>query len=174
MSNLSGGHALMTKLQEILQKVEKGTEVKVGFFEGATYKDGTPVPLVAAIQNYGAPAAGIPPRPFFSNMVKEQGPGWSKAIAVLARKNDYDMGKTMGEMGELIGGQLGQSIIDTNAPPLAKETILARASGSKRGQVKSPTIGKPLIDTANMINSIGYQVDEGEVHVLAKQAGGRK
>ena len=160
----------MTKLQEILQKVEKGTEVKVGFFEGSAYPDGTPVPMVAAIQNYGAPAVGIPPRPFFSNMIKEKGPTWGDALAVIAKRNDYDMAKSMAEMGELIGGQLGQSIIDTNSPPLAKETILARAGGSKRGRVKSPTIGKPLIDTGTMINSIGYQVDDGEERKVRQSA----
>ena len=168
MSNLSGGHALMAKLQEIMKKVEKSTEVKVGFLEGAQYPDGTSVPMVAAIQEYGT--STIPSRPFFRTMVAEKSPGWGDALAAIAKRNNYDMGKSMAEMGELIGGQLGQSIIDTNAPPLAKETILARASGSKRGRIKSPTIGKPLIDTGNMLNSIGYQVDDGEERKVRQSA----
>lgn len=49
----SGGEALEAKLREIAEKVGKAKTVNVGFLEGATYPDGTPVALIAAVNEYG-------------------------------------------------------------------------------------------------------------------------
>jgi len=76
---LTGGGKLEGFLAGIGRRLASGDAVKVGFLEGSTYPDGTPTALVAAIQNFGAPARGIPPRPFFSNMVTAKSPGWAKA-----------------------------------------------------------------------------------------------
>lgn len=165
----SGGEKLAAKLKEIVDRLNKPNTLKVGFFEGAKYPDGTSVAMVAAIQNYGAPAVGIPPRPFFSNMVRTKKDGWADSLAAILAANNYDIDKSLRLLGEGIGSQLQQSIKDTNAPPLAKGTILARAKGSKRGKIKSATIAKPLIDTGHMMNSVGYQVDDGEVKKVTKK-----
>lgn len=166
----SGGERIKAKLKEIIDRLGQPNTLKVGFFEGAEYPDGTSVPMVAAIQNFGAPAAGIPARPFFSNMVREKKDGWADSLGAILAANDYDINKSLALLGEGIGSQLQQSIKDTNAPALAKETILARAAGSKRGKIKSPTIAKPLIDTGHMMNSVGYQVDDGEVKKVKKKS----
>lgn len=52
----SGGAALEAKLREIAEKVGKAHTVHVGFLEGATYPDGTPVAQIAAINEYGGTA----------------------------------------------------------------------------------------------------------------------
>jgi hypothetical protein len=52
----SGGAALEAKLREIAEKVGKANTVNVGFLEGATYPDGTPVAQIAAINEYGGTA----------------------------------------------------------------------------------------------------------------------
>jgi len=148
--DFKGGERLQTKLDEILKKTTGQHEVKVGFLSGSTYPDGTPVAEVAAIHNFGAPAANIPARPFFSNMVAEEKPKWGAAIARLLKENGYDAGKALALMGEDIGGALQQSIVDTNSPDLADATI------ERKG------FDKPLIDTGHMRNSVGYQVDNGE------------
>jgi hypothetical protein len=49
----TGGAALEAKLREIAAKVGKPNTVRVGFLEGATYPDGTPVALIAATNEYG-------------------------------------------------------------------------------------------------------------------------
>ena len=108
--------------------------------------DGKPVAMIAAIQDFGAPSRGIPPRPFFRNMVRDKKGEWPKAIAGLLKANDYDAVKVLGITGEAIGGQLRQSIIDTNSPALAPSTV------------KRKGFSKPLIDTSVMINSIGHEV----------------
>lgn len=143
---ISGGEKLKAALQEISKNLEKGGTLKVGFLSGATYPDGTPVALVAAIQNYGAPRAGIPPRPFFSNMVADKSPEWPKAIEGLLKSNNYDTGKTLNLAGEAIKGQLQQAIRDFDGVPLAPATI------RRKGHAKQ------LIDTSHMLNSVAYNV----------------
>lgn len=56
-------------------------QLKVGFIDGATYPDGTPVAMVAATNEYGRPENNQPPRPFFRNAIAEHESEWTDAIA---------------------------------------------------------------------------------------------
>lgn len=143
---MRGGEKFQQALKDISGKLTDA-KLKVGFLEGSTYPDGTPVPLVAAVQNFGSSSRGIPPRPFFSNMIREKKTGWAPAIAKNLKANDYDVKKTLNQAGEAIAGQLRQSIVDTNAPPLKPATI------ARKG------FEKPLVDTGHMLNSVDYEVD---------------
>lgn len=51
-----GGEKLEQKLREIAEKAGKASTVRVGFLEGATYPDGTPVASIAAVNEYGGTA----------------------------------------------------------------------------------------------------------------------
>lgn len=146
MAEIKGGQKLEAALAHIAAQLSRPGTLKVGFLENATYPSGTPVAMIAAIQDFGAPAAGIPPRPFFRNMVAAKASSWGPAIANLLVPNDYDVERVLQLTGEGIKGQLQQSIIDTNTPPLAQSTI------DRKGH------SKPLIDTSNMINSVDYEV----------------
>lgn len=146
MARIRGGEKFERRLREIAAAVSRPATVRVGFLEAARYPDGKPVAMIAAIHNYGAPRAGIPPRPFFSNMIANKQGEWPAAIAGLLRANDYDAPRALDVAGAAIAGQLRQSIIDTNAPPLAPSTI--RRKG----------FSKPLIETSHMINSIDHEV----------------
>lgn len=147
MATVEGGKKLEAALKRISQQVSTPAWLKVGFLEGAKYPDGKPVAMIAAILEYGAPKAGIPPRPFFRNMIASKSSEWPGAIAGLLKSTDFDAVKTLQITGEAIAGQLRQSIIDTNAPPLAQSTI------DRKG------FAKPLIDTGHMINSINFEVE---------------
>lgn len=153
------------KLTEISERMGDG-HVNVGFMEGATYPDGTPVAAVAYWNEYGGP--NRPPRPFFRKMIMAESPSWGGKMAKLVKSKNYDGPTVLALMGEDIGGGLVQSINDFTTPALAMSTILARASGEKHGAIKSGTIAKPLIDTAHMLNSVSYQVDGGEVVPIKK------
>jgi hypothetical protein len=143
---VQGGNKFEAALQAMAGKVTSAESVKVGFLSGATYPDGTPVAMIAAIQNWGAPKAGIPPRPFFSDMIAKKSPEWGPATGELLKANDYDAAKTLTLVGETVAGQLRQSIVDTNEPALAESTI--RRKG----------FDKPLVDTGHMLNSVDYEV----------------
>lgn len=150
MVEVKGGEKFEAALAAIAAKVKAPLTLRVGFLEGATYPagkhGGESVATVAAIQNFGAPKVGIPPRPFFSNMVKEKSPNWPRALARLLKTHNYDVRKVLQLMGEGIEGQLKQSIRDTNEPPLSPKTV------------KRKGFDKPLIDTSHMINSTGHEV----------------
>jgi hypothetical protein len=146
---ISGGDRLEAALRAMAAKVSNPGTLRVGFLENAKYPDGTPVAMIAAIQDFGAPAAGIPPRPFFRNMIADKKGEWPKAIGDLLKANNYDAKITLDQTGQAIVGQLRQSIIDTNAPPLKPATV--RRKGFE----------KPLIDTGHMIQSVDYEIKSG-------------
>jgi hypothetical protein len=147
VASVSGGEGLSAKLRELGDKIRSATEVRVGFLEGATYPDGTPVAEIAAIHNFGAPAAGIPARPFFSNMVTDKSPEWGDKFRKVLTGADYDAGLALELMGEGIAGQLRESIVATNDPPLSPITIARKGSS------------KPLVDTGHMLASVDKEVE---------------
>lgn len=142
---ITGGQAAAAALAALAERTGSASSLKVGFLEGATYPDGTSVPFVAAMNEFGT--ATSPPRPFFRNMVAEKSPGWGKALGRIAAANGYDMEKTLALMGEGIRGQLQKSIQMFDSVPLAKSTI------------KSKGFEKQLIDTSVMVNSVDYEVE---------------
>ena len=146
MVTISGGKKFEKALQDIADALGGAGSVKIGFLENATYPGGTPVAMIAAIQNWGAPAAGIPPRPFFSNMIALKSPEWPAAIGGLLVAENYDGPRVLALVGEAVAGQLRQSIRDTNEPALAASTI--RRKGHS----------KPLVDTGHLLNSVSYEV----------------
>lgn len=175
--SLSGGEELERKLSELSAKLSRGGTLRVGFLEDATYPDGTPVAMIAAIQNFGAPAKGIPPRPFFSNFIEKNAPGWGGQLAGLLQANDYDVEKSLNQMGLGMVGQLQESLIATNAPPLSDVTLLLRERFANHADITfadvqqawqdladgvRPTISgtgaKPLVWTGHMSNSIDFEV----------------
>lgn len=146
MATIKGGAALEAKLRELAKKVESGKALRVGFLEGSAYPDGTPVAAVAAWNNFGT--RSIPARPFFTNMVAEKSGGWGDALAVNLKATGFDAALSLARVGEGIKGQLQQSIVETNEPPLSPVTI------ARKG------FEKPLIETGHMRNSVGYEVGE--------------
>jgi len=177
MPTISGGEKLRQRLDNLARKVKKAATVRVGFLEGSGYPNGTSVPMVAAIQEFGAPKAGIPPRPYFRTMVKAKSPEWPEAIAGLLQKTNYDAVATLASMGEGIAGQLRQSIVDTFEPPLSPITLMLRkmraekpdlivtrrtvgeaARRIKAGEAPDGVSTKPLIDTGHLLQTIDYEV----------------
>lgn len=142
---LSGGDALMAKLEKIAESMGGGS-VSIGYLENATYPDGTPVAAVAYWNEYGKP--GQPARPSFRQMIAKESPGWPAKMAALAKATDYDGDKVLGAMGADIKGALQQSINDLQTPALAQSTIDAKG------------FAKPLIHTSHMVNSVDYKVDK--------------
>lgn len=177
MVTLKGGEGLQKALDEIAKKVSKASSVDVGFLEGSTYPDGKSVPEIAAIQEFGAPKAGIPPRPFFRTMIEVKSPEWGEAVGNLLVANNYDAAKTLGQTGAAIKGQLQESIIDTYNPPLSPITLMLRKMRAEDPDlvVTGATVGeaarrvaagestegvstKPLVDSGTLLNAVSYEV----------------
>lgn len=178
MAVIKGGEKLEAYLRDLSRKVTKAGAVKVGFFEGATEPNGASTAMIAAIQNFGAPKAGIPPRPFFSNMVKNNAESWGPALGKDLQEKNFDAAAALALLGDEIAGELRKAIIDTNSPPLSPVTLLLRArfgnnpqditfadvmqarhdvaSGTKAKV--TPTQAKPLVWTGHLLNSVEYKV----------------
>lgn len=145
MAELKGGNSWQKALDAISEKVTKASEVQVGFLENARYPDGTLVAMVAAINEYGKPPSQ-PPRPFFRNMINQHSDEWGQQTAKLLKSHDYAADATLADMGELIKGELQQSITEFTSPPLKASTIAAKG------------FDKPLVDTGVMLRSVDYAV----------------
>lgn len=146
MAKLRGGEKLAIALSEIAQKLDKGGTLRVGFLEGGTDSEGTSIPMKAALLDFGVPSRGIPPRPFFRNMIAAKSDSWPEGIAGLLKANNYDAALALDLTGEEIEGQLRESIQETNSPPLKQSTI------DRKG------FDKPLIEHGDMFNAVAHEV----------------
>lgn len=178
MVQISGGDLLSKALEGISKDIKNGGSVDVGFLEDALYPDGTSVAMVAAIQEFGAPRAKIPPRPFFRNMVAKDSPQWPETISKLLVANNYDARKVLGIMGAHIASQLQDSIRETFEPELSPVTLMLRKMRKDNPSlvVTGKTVGeaarrvaagesyagvstKPLVDTGQMLNKVSFRVN---------------
>lgn len=174
---MSGGGKLEGRLAGMVTRLGGAKEVRIGFLEGSTESDGTSLPMIAAIQEFGAPRVGIPPRPYFRGMVKRHKGEWSGELGKVLVTQDYDSERSLRLMGERIGGELRQSIVDLTSPPLSPVTLMLRKMRAKdpdlkmnrtvvaeaRARVKAgeSTSGvstKPLVDSGGLLGGIDYEV----------------
>lgn len=169
---MKGGAFLKKYLSEVQLKASKDRLLRVGFLADSTHTSKSangkiiPTAQIAAWNEWGNPEGNggpkRPPRPFFRNMVEEKKSGWGHSMAKLLKNNGGDMEKTMVLMGEGIKGQLQHSINEFTDPPLADATIKAKG------------FDKPLIDTAEMLRAVDFQVFEGEDAVaMTGEEGGK-
>lgn len=138
---------MIAHLAKIISQAKSQT-VKVGFLSKSTYtyKNGMTTPHVAAIQEFGYPAGGIPPRPFFRQMVTKNKAGWPVLVAQEILRNKYDVERTLRRVGKVIEGQLVESINELWEPPLKPATI------ARKG------FDKPLIHSSHMKNSVDSEI----------------
>lgn len=167
------------RLSEIAKKAGK-KRLEVGFFETAKYPDGTSVAVVAAANEFGNPAVGVPSRPFFRNAISENG-RWEKpcgeAMAAVT-KGKIELDAAFNQLGLLVSADVKQSITDGNYVPLSQATIDGRMArktqgidnalendasnpkllAKKKEKLASGVATKPLIDTGQMLQSVTYSV----------------
>lgn len=144
MVTLSGGTKIEKALADIAKKASKATELDVGFLADATYPDGKPVAMVAALNEFGHD--NVPPRPFFRGMISDKSPEWPEAVGDLLVANGYDATRTLEQTGAAIKGQLQEAITVYVGPPLAESTIARKGNN------------KQLVDTGVMLKSAAYRV----------------
>lgn len=172
MATVSGGDKISQVLAALGDRLGKATEVRVGFLEGATYPDGTSVATVAALNNFGAPGAGIPPRPFFSNMIADKSPQWGEQFAAVLAATDNEADKALELMGEGMAAQLREAIVQTTGPANSPVTDLLKQRFPMGGQTfadvqdarrdvadgETAPAGKPLVWTGNLLASVDKEV----------------
>ena len=144
----------LDKIKAVLERAPQEFEnmvAQVGFPSGINYEDGTSVAYVAAIQEFGAPAAGIPARPFMQPTVREKKDYWTKVIqsqipkVVLGKMTAFDV---LDMVGIVAAADIQTKISSIYSPPNAPST-LARKNGTK-----------PLVDTGLMLASVQNAVNK--------------
>lgn len=135
-------------LAQALQKRKPlNSRLRVGFIDGATYTDGTNVATVAFWNEYGSDKS--PPRPFMRNTFADKKSQWTQLAIGLYRA--YGEEKMLMQLGEVMVGDIQQSIVTFTNPPNSAYTI------KKKG------FNAPLRDTMLMSRSLSYELsDDGK------------
>ncbi|HDL7751793.1 TPA: hypothetical protein PXP51_004238 [Yersinia enterocolitica] len=171
----------MDKVMDFLNSVSDeliSKQVKVGFLVGATYPDGTSVPMVAATNEFGNPASGSPPRPFFRNAISENSGKWAENAESLMKNHDGNTELVLNLMGEIIKDDVMRSIGTIVSPAISPVTVLLRdrfpmrdgmtfgdvlaARKDVQNGITGNASNKPLIWTGHMQSSVDYEVGEIE------------
>lgn len=172
MAEVTGGTRIMGVVKGYADRLNSAHEVRVGFLEGATYPDGTPVAQVAAINNFGAPEAGIPARPFFTNMVEVHQDEWGDQFAENMKGSNGDSRLSLEAIGTAIADALRQSITDGAGPPNSPVTDLLKyrfplgqyefsdvlKAREDVAAGKTAQVGKPLVWSGHMLHSVEYEI----------------
>jgi hypothetical protein len=132
--------------------------------------------MVAAIQEFGAPAASIQPRPYFRPTIATHSDEWGSIIAQHLPTDDYDPAKTLATVGEVIRGEIQESISEVQSPALSPITLMLRKMfGNDHSQIRGADVGeaarrvaegestggvnsKPLDWTGFMKSRVAYEV----------------
>lgn len=153
--------AHLKKLQETLGKKKA---VKVGFFENATYPDGTSVAVVAATQEFGSPAQNIPARPFMKTTFDEKQKKWMRIVKRALQEDGHNPDVALERVGLAAAEDIKKAIQAVHEPMLAVSTIKARLRDWEETGAfeKDKDLQKPLIRTGHMLNSVSYQVEDDD------------
>ncbi len=144
MVGLKGGDKLEAALLKMSAAVKKAAVLRVGFMGNATEADGTPVALVAAMNEFGH--GNVPPRPFFRRTIKKRSDAWGHNLGVALVKTDFDAKKALTMLGVGVKDDVQDGIRELVSPPLAESTV------------KRKGFDKPLIETSTMLNSVTFNV----------------
>lgn len=138
----------LSKLKASLDRVGNGfdgIEAKVGFPSNLQYEDGTSVAFVATIQNYGAPAAKIPARPFMEPTVERSKEKWtkllSKGVGQVAR-GDSTAFDVLDLAGAVAAVDVQETITDIHEPELSAVTVLLRKWRKEGRTITGKTVGE--------------------------------
>lgn len=155
------------KALEVLIKQSGRYQTKVGWFKGNNYPTedgGLPVAYVASIQEFGSPVNNIPPRPFMRPGVAKSEARIKSLTKSESKKivdGNSNANELMQKIGELVKTAIYHEIATLTEPPLKEATIKARARkySSQKGKITA-SLGKPLVDTKRMLNTLTYVVEE--------------
>lgn len=184
---MSGGDRLMAHLDRILERVKSAQAVRVGFLEDSTYPDGTPVPMVAAVQEFGG-SMEIPERTqdlhfkmsksgeVGNRFVKADKSGFVQTVTIPAHTVTVPARPFFRTMLDAKAPQWGDQVGKAlKAADYDAETTLGRMGELIKGQLQgsirdlvSPPLApstvrakgfdKPLIRTGHLLNSVDYEV----------------
>jgi hypothetical protein len=151
------------ELNEALKELSK-SQVLVGIPSDKASRTGTE-PINNATLGYihenGSPAANIPARPWLAPGVKESQSQWepylNQAVNLAVEGKKAAVDRALNAAGIKAVSAVKNRIVAGIAPPLAPATIAGRRR--RGGQSTTTSVDTtPLVDTAQMLNSISYVI----------------
>lgn len=164
-----GINFVTVKNEDALKKIQKQISllksgyVKIGWLANSKYpanKGGMNVATIAAIQEYGAPSKGIPPRSFIRSTQTKKRKEWREVIAKSFKaciNGKWEASKAYTVIGATIQGDIQKTITTLWDPSLKESTIKNRARKLKSGEI-TKSLTKPLVDTGLMLATLTYKV----------------
>ncbi|NWC11933.1 hypothetical protein HX776_24405 [Pseudomonas agarici] len=185
-----GGEALQKYLDNIAKNLTKGDALKVGFLENATYPDGTPVAMVAAVNEFGG-TIEIPERT--QDLHFKYNDRTDEISHRFARKDKSNFVQTVTIPAHKITvppRPYFRNMITAKSPAWGSEmsrlmraneydagVTLAQMGERIKGQLQQSIVdlkdppnkastlrqkagSNPLVDTGHMLNSVDYEVGE--------------
>lgn len=160
-SNVKVNDAAWRRLKRRLDAMAKpnGPHVKVGVLAsrgGQAQHDsesGMTMIELAAVHEFGSPAAGIPERSFIRRTFREKEKQVVKVTAALAKAvvdGRLSVGQALGQLGAWAAAEVKKTVTaGPHIPPPLKQATIDR-KGSDR----------PLVDTGRLVDSVQWEVVE--------------
>ncbi|WP_179038237.1 hypothetical protein [Limnobaculum xujianqingii] len=148
----------LARLAAVFDELGK-KQIKVGFFEHSKYPDDTPIAYVAAIQELGHPAGGIPPRPFMRPSVNDNQRKYANGFGSAAKKalsGESDVTSGLAIIGQVAAGDIQLGIQAVTTPALKPATVAARARKHSKGKATA----KPLVYSGLMLQAVTSVVED--------------
>lgn len=141
-------------LEDLQKKYKSNKQLAIGYPIGTTgtstkYPDGTPVLLVAAANNFGAPSRGVPARDFMDQgavrALEKTGP-ITAALIPKVNAGGMTLEQLLDTLGPVAVAEFQQTIVDFDDPANSDATIKAKGSSN------------PLVDTSLMNQTLTHIV----------------
>jgi hypothetical protein len=146
----------MGKYLAIRKEITKAgnLHVKVGVLSDEGHDGELSILELAAIHEFGSPAANIPQRSFIGSTMNEKEREIAELCAKLVGKiyeGKMTAEKALEILGQFLAAEIKKKVTtgDHIPPPLAPATVAAKGSD------------RPLVDTGQMINSVTHKVHTG-------------
>ncbi len=136
----------LKKLEKLVKELKINPEVRVGIFQGSNrHAGGITNVEVGIINEFGAPSAGIPARPFLSTAADIHKRTWMN-LMVKALEKALEGKMTPIQALEVVGLKAAADV---------KKVLLTHAwVQNKPGTIKRKGSSRPLVDTGQLVNSI--------------------
>lgn len=127
------------------------SHVQVGVLgDSGTHHSGFSMVELAAVHEFGSPAAGIPERSFIRSALRDRKDEMTKLLTGVAKRiidNKMTIDQGLGQLGLWAATAIKKQIIGQDIPPPLKASTVAKKGSSK-----------PLVDTGQLLGAISWKV----------------
>jgi hypothetical protein len=134
------------------------TKLKIGVLTGSGTEPGSEITLVelAAIHEFGSPAAGIPERSFLRKtfqLQREEVKAMTEKLAKRFLEDKIELNDALGLLGQWLVARVRETITSQLVTPRLSESEAGRRTIKRKGSSVT------LVDTGHLINAISYEIE---------------